>query len=86
VSAAEVPLLAPVAGEIVEWLVSPGQVAQAGASQCFTISNPEFPFSRRNPETARLWVQNGKFMSPVTARTDARIDAATPGLAFPVGG
>jgi cobalt-zinc-cadmium efflux system membrane fusion protein len=28
-----------VGGEIVERLVSPGQVLQAGATQCFTISN-----------------------------------------------
>lgn len=36
---AEVPVLAPVAGEIVERLVGPGQLLQSGATQCFTISN-----------------------------------------------
>ncbi|MGA2986470.1 MAG: efflux RND transporter periplasmic adaptor subunit [Terriglobia bacterium] len=35
----EVPVLAPIAGEDVERLVSPGQVIQAGATQVFTISN-----------------------------------------------
>lgn len=35
----EVPVLAPIAGEAVERLVSPGQVIQAGATQAFTISN-----------------------------------------------
>lgn len=35
----EIPILAPVAGEIVERLVGPGQLLQAGATQCFTISN-----------------------------------------------
>ena len=30
---------APVAGEIVERLVGPGQLLQSGATQCFTISN-----------------------------------------------
>ena len=35
----EVPLLAPLAGEVVERLVSPGQLLQAGATQCFTISD-----------------------------------------------
>ncbi len=35
----EIPVLAPIAGEIVERLVAPGQVIQAGATQCFTISN-----------------------------------------------
>jgi membrane fusion protein, heavy metal efflux system len=35
----EVPVLAPIDGAIVERLVSPGQVLQAGATQCFTISD-----------------------------------------------
>ena len=36
---AEVSVPAPVAGEIVERLVGPGQLLQTGATQCFTISN-----------------------------------------------
>jgi len=36
---AQIPLPAPIAGEIVERLVAPGQVIQAGATQCFTISD-----------------------------------------------
>jgi cobalt-zinc-cadmium efflux system membrane fusion protein len=35
----EVPVLAPVSGEVVERLVGPGQLLQAGATQCFTISD-----------------------------------------------
>jgi membrane fusion protein, heavy metal efflux system len=35
----EVALLAPMAGEVVERLCSPGQVLQTGATQCFTLSN-----------------------------------------------
>jgi len=35
----EIPVLAPVAGEIVERLVGPGQLLQGGTTQCFTISN-----------------------------------------------
>jgi cobalt-zinc-cadmium efflux system membrane fusion protein len=35
----EIPVIAPVAGEIVERLVGPGQLLQSGATQCFTISN-----------------------------------------------
>ena len=35
----QVPLLAPVAGEITDRLVGPGQLLQAGATQCFTISD-----------------------------------------------
>jgi membrane fusion protein, heavy metal efflux system len=36
---AEVPVLAPISGEVVERLVSPGQLLQAGNTQCFTISD-----------------------------------------------
>jgi cobalt-zinc-cadmium efflux system membrane fusion protein len=35
----ELALLAPQAGEIVERLVSPGQLLQSGATQCFTLSD-----------------------------------------------
>ncbi len=35
----EIPLLAPVSGEVVERTVSPGQVIAGGSTQCFTISN-----------------------------------------------
>jgi membrane fusion protein, heavy metal efflux system len=38
---AEMPVLAPVSGEIVERLVGPGQLLQTGATQCFTISDTE---------------------------------------------
>jgi membrane fusion protein, heavy metal efflux system len=35
----EVPVFAPIDGEVVERLVSPGQLLQAGGTQCFTISD-----------------------------------------------
>jgi len=35
----QVALLAPLAGEVVERLCSPGQLLQAGATQCFTLSD-----------------------------------------------
>jgi cobalt-zinc-cadmium efflux system membrane fusion protein len=35
----EIPVLSPIAGEVVERLASPGQVLQAGATQVFTISD-----------------------------------------------
>jgi len=35
----EIPVLAPAGGQIVERLVGPGQLLQAGATQCFTISD-----------------------------------------------
>jgi cobalt-zinc-cadmium efflux system membrane fusion protein len=38
-STAQVPVLAPVGGEIVERLVGPGQLLQAGATQVYTISD-----------------------------------------------
>jgi len=36
---AEIPVPAPVSGEVVERLVGPGQLLQGGSTQCFTISN-----------------------------------------------
>ncbi|HEY5330725.1 MAG TPA: efflux RND transporter periplasmic adaptor subunit [Acidobacteriaceae bacterium] len=38
-SSALIPVLAPISGEVVERLVSPGQVVQAGTTQAFTISD-----------------------------------------------
>jgi membrane fusion protein, heavy metal efflux system len=38
-SSAEIPVLAPIGGEVVERMVSPGQVVQAGQTQAFTISD-----------------------------------------------
>jgi cobalt-zinc-cadmium efflux system membrane fusion protein len=35
----EIPVLAPASGQVVERLVGPGQLLQAGATQCFTISD-----------------------------------------------
>jgi cobalt-zinc-cadmium efflux system membrane fusion protein len=38
-ASSKIPVLAPVAGEVVERMVQPGQVIQAGSTQVFTISN-----------------------------------------------
>jgi len=38
-STAEIPVPAPVSGEVVERLVGPGQLLLGGVTQCFTISN-----------------------------------------------
>jgi membrane fusion protein, heavy metal efflux system len=38
-SSAQIPLIAPIGGQVVERLVSPGQVVQAGQTQAFTISD-----------------------------------------------
>ena len=65
----EIPLLAPIGGEVVERLVSPGQVLQAGATQAFTIS-----------DMSTVWVLANVFQSDlasvkvgdaVTVQTDA---------------
>jgi membrane fusion protein, heavy metal efflux system len=41
----QIPVLSPVNGEVVERLVGPGQLLQAGATQCFTVS-----------DTSEIWV------------------------------
>lgn len=38
-ASAEIPVLAPISGQVVERMVSPGQVVQAGQTQAFTISD-----------------------------------------------
>jgi cobalt-zinc-cadmium efflux system membrane fusion protein len=38
-ASAQIPVLAPIGGEVVERLVAPGQVVQAGQTQAFTISD-----------------------------------------------
>ncbi|HLY61270.1 MAG TPA: efflux RND transporter periplasmic adaptor subunit [Terriglobia bacterium] len=66
---AEIPVLAPIAGEIVERLVGPGQVIQAGATQCFTISNMGTVWVMANVYEKDLsYVHNG---DAVTIQTDA---------------
>ena len=68
-SSAEIPLRAPVDGEIVERLVSPGQVVQAGATQCFTISNMNSVWVLANVYQQDLaYVHRGE---PVRITTDA---------------
>ncbi|HEY6274438.1 MAG TPA: efflux RND transporter periplasmic adaptor subunit [Terriglobales bacterium] len=65
----EVPLLAPIAGEAVERLCSPGQVIQAGQTQCFTISNTTTVWVLANVYEEQLaYVHVG---DPVTIRTEA---------------
>jgi membrane fusion protein, heavy metal efflux system len=65
----DIPVLAPVSGEIVERLVAPGQVLQAGSTRVFTISN-----------MSTVWVMVSVFQQnlgaihlgdPVTIETDA---------------
>lgn len=68
----EIPLMAPIAGEAVERLCAPGQVIQAGTTQCFTISNMSTVWVLANVyENQLAYVHVG---DPVTIKTDAYPD------------
>lgn len=76
----EVPLLAPIAGETVERLCAPGQVIQAGQTQCFTISNMSTVWVLANIYEAQLaYVHVG---DPVTIKTEAYPDAFHGRISF----
>ena len=63
----QIPLLAPVAGEIVERLVGPGQLLQAGTTQCFTIS-----------DTSTVWVLVNVYQSDLgSVRIGDAVDITT---------
>ncbi len=65
----EVPVIAPITGETVERLCAPGQVIQAGTTQCFTISNMDTVWILANLYQNQLaFVHVG---DPVTITTDA---------------
>jgi membrane fusion protein, heavy metal efflux system len=68
-SSAQIPVLAPIAGEVVERLVSPGQVVQAGQTQAFTISDLSMVWVLANVYQADLvYVKSG---DDVVVETDA---------------
>jgi len=68
-SSAQIPVLAPIAGEVVERLVSPGQVVQAGQTQAFTISDLSTVWVLANVYQADLeYVKSGE---DVVVQTDA---------------
>lgn len=76
----EVPLLAPIAGETVERLCAPGQVIQAGQTQCFTISNMSTVWILANVYEDQLaYVHVG---DPVTIQTDAYPDVFHGRISF----
>lgn len=84
-SSAQIPVLAPIAGEVVERLVSPGQVVQAGQTQAFTISDLTSVWVLANVYQADLqYVKEG---DSVVVQTDAfpgsfhgRISYVSPAL------
>ena len=68
----ELPVLAPIQGEIVEKLVSPGQLLQAGQTQCFTVSDMSNVWVLVNVYQKDLpYVHVG---DPVSIQTDAYPD------------
>ena len=59
-SSALIPVLAPISGEVVERLVQPGQVVQAGQTQAFTITDLSTVWVLANVYQADLaYVRNG---------------------------
>ena len=84
-SSAQIPVLAPIDGEVVERLVSPGQVVQAGQTQAFTISDLRTVWVLANVYQANLAsVRSG---DDVVVQTDAypesfhgRISYVSPAL------
>jgi len=68
-STAQIPVLAPIAGEVVERMVSPGQLMQAGQTQAFTISDLSTVWVLANVYQADL--QNVKSGDDVVVQTDA---------------
>lgn len=76
----EVPLIAPIAGETVERLCAPGQVIQAGQTQCFTISNMRTVWVMANVyENQLAYVHVG---DPVKISTDAYPDVFKGRISF----
>ncbi len=68
-SSSQIPVLAPISGEVVERLVSPGQVVQAGQTQAFTISDLSTVWVLANVYQADLqYVRSGDV---VVVQTDA---------------
>ena len=70
---AQIPVLAPIGGEVVERMVSPGQVVQAGQTQAFTISDLGTVWVLANVYQADLtFVRSG---DDVVVQTDAYPDS-----------
>jgi membrane fusion protein, heavy metal efflux system len=84
-SSAQIPVLAPISGQVVERQVSPGQVVQAGQTQAFTISDLSTVWVLANVyQTDLAVVQSGE---NVVVQTDAypetfhgRISYVSPAL------
>jgi len=76
----EIPVLAPIVGEVVERLVAPGQVIQAGATQCFTISDMSTVWVLANVYEHDLgFVHLG---DPVVIQTDAYSNSFSGSISY----
>jgi len=76
----EVPVLAPIGGEVVEQLVSVGQLLQPGNTQCFTISDLSTVWVLVNVYQKDLpYVRVG---DPVAIQTDAYKDVFNGRIAY----
>jgi cobalt-zinc-cadmium efflux system membrane fusion protein len=63
----QIPVVAPTAGEVVERLVGPGQLLQAGTTQCFTIS-----------DMSTVWVLVNVYQNDLAyVRSGDRVDITT---------
>jgi cobalt-zinc-cadmium efflux system membrane fusion protein len=79
-STPELPLLSPIGGQVVERLVSPGQLLQAGATQAFTISDMSSVWVLVNVYQNDLaYVKTG---DAVTVQTDSYPDTFRGRISF----
>ena len=79
-SSPQIPLLAPIGGEVVERAVAPGQVLQAGATQAFTISDMSTVWVLANVyQTDLAYVKAG---DAVVVQTDAYPDTFHGKISF----
>jgi len=68
-ASAQIPVRAPISGEVVDRQCSPGQLIQAGATQCFTISDMSTVWVLVNVYQNQLsYIHNGE---EVSVQTDA---------------
>jgi len=76
----EIPLLSPIGGQVVERLVSPGQLLQAGATQAFTLSDMSSVWVLVNVYQKDLaYVKTG---DPVSVQTDSYPDTFHGKISF----
>jgi cobalt-zinc-cadmium efflux system membrane fusion protein len=79
-AAPEIPLLSPIGGTIVERLVAPGQLVQAGVTQAFTISDMSTVWVLANVYQGDLaYVKVG---DQVTVKTDSYPDTFRAKISF----